>query len=691
MTLYMPQRITDYRTKGQVALIQSVSTKATERLVRLLESYDNRVSPDQTERLVSIVGRMAILASGQGNGGRFVFDMACGRGKTTSIRAFIGELFRQNVVDAPLIVASSRVEQLCDLKRDLIAEGVPEKEIGLYHSYDYDPSISKKVLSGEITRPDNLATEPASTRHPAHFRVVLLTHRRVKTGKGEDGSIPTNMRDIAGPYDGNPTISEAMFYAHEGVLMKRNLLIWDEGLISSKSRTVELSKLKGEFEVMTTSLTHDKGGNAATLEAMSVATEWIEECVRVIEHEQSRQRDKHLAPKGVDLPVLKAEHRNMLNKLFAGQWRDRSTIAPIHLTFPASLELVRMSAFRLRLVLTQTAQAILRYDIELPSVCDRIVVLDGSYQIRTLEKIDPELKDGYQADHRKPQASERYDRVTLHRAKMNAGRSGLKERVDSGQYAELLASFLKEKVGPDEGCLIFLYKDRDKKAGRFESTVRQQLQDLGIDLQEKIMTRDGERLRFPILTWGLETATNSYSYCKHVLLPGIYHLPEHVAASMLIAQKRDLLSPVTSPEVRDVIESEAFTAAHQAVMRVVRQWDGDQAHERHLWVFYPSDRIEKVLSGIMPGLKIEAWELPDADIPQYVKLAADIMSFMDTVGDQKISFKSMLNQFPDYSDRVKRDAMDIVKSDIVGWKVEGRSFVKTIVFGDETVTLPEAA
>jgi hypothetical protein len=37
-------------------------------------------------------------------------------------------------------ISASQVEALCQLKRDLIDNGVPEQEIGLVHSYKFDPA-----------------------------------------------------------------------------------------------------------------------------------------------------------------------------------------------------------------------------------------------------------------------------------------------------------------------------------------------------------------------------------------------------------------------------------------------------------------------------------------------------------------------------------------------------------------------
>lgn len=674
-----------YITSQNPQVMAKLADTATYRLTELLTEFGNVVSEGQRHRLATILGRMTMMATGHpATAGRYVFDMACGRGKTTSIRAFLGTVYRLNIVDLPVIIASSRVEQLCDLKRDLIKEGVPEEDIGLFHSFKHDRETAHKVLTGQITRPDNFATEPSAYRHPAYYKVVLLTHRRVKTGKGEEGSVPSHPVDLKAPFNGVPTISQAMTYLDGDRIIKRNLMVWDEGLIASKTRTVELGALEAEYEVMQTAYVADTGSFKNTTEAIETALQWIDDCVTVIKNEKERQKDKHLPPKAIDLPELPENKRRMLTLLFSGQWKDRSSVLPLTLTFGVCLDLLRMSSYRLRLVLSNSSQAILRYDIELPNVCDRIVVLDGSYQIRTLEKIDPDLKDGYAVASGTPTASERYDNVVLHRAHMSAGRSGLLEGVQNGTYAATLADFLRTKVAPDEGCLIFLFKDRNRGSGRFDSLVRDQLAEHGIDLTAKIQTSEGEKLKYPILTWGLETATNSYSYCTHVLLPGIYHLPDHVAASLFIAQKRDLLTNVKHSDIKDVIDSEVFTAAHQAVMRVVRTWDGDQAIARHLWVFYPTDKIEEALTSIMPGLKVEPWLVSTVKLPAYALLAQEIIEYLNGLQADKISTKSLLEQFPDTTRAVRSAALDIVKADIVGWKIEGRSFIKTIVFSDET-------
>jgi hypothetical protein len=684
--LLAPRYIRDLHSPTLPDLFADLTSGAADEAEAILQFYGNTVSPNQSLQLTTILGRMALLSSGHpANAGRYVFGMGCGRGKTTSIRTFITETYRLNIVDCPIIVAASKVSQLVELKRDLISDGVPEGDIGLYHSYRHDPVVAERVRRGEIPRPDNFADEPSSIRHPANFRVVLLTHSRVKSGKGELGEVPDKLGDIQVDLLGPPSISQAMYYRLNAqlneapILMKRNLLVWDEGLISSKARTVDLAQIRYELDLMETAYRHDERWHPTTLTAMSNAVTWVRACVAVLETELRSQKN-HNSPRPIELPQLdKGTHKPIL-KLFNGEWRDAYTRMVVSTSFNACSDLLRMSTYRLRLILTNGTNALLRFDVELPTICDRIVVLDGSFPIRTLERIDPDMKDGFKADGDRSSNFEDYSQVVLHRATMGAGRGSLSDKLQSGELASLIATHLKKLN--DESCLIFTYKDRSKKE-KFVSVLREQLErDHNIDLRATIETTQGPKLKYPILTWGNETATNSYSYCDNVLLAGVYHLPEREVAALVVSQQRDLLKSVKQSEIQAAIDGEVFTAAHQAVMRVVRTWDGDRAKAKNLWVMYPNSKIESALRVVMPGLSIKEWvvgpQKDKGDMALYELLAVEVMEYLYGLPDEvtKVSARKVMDQFGGYTKWVKKDALEMVRSDVLGWETQGRSFVR---------------
>ena len=65
--------------------------------------------------------------------GRFAFDLPTGCGKTQSLIAWC-QAVHEIKSGHSAVIATSKVEELCNIKRKLIAKGVPEECVGLVHS-----------------------------------------------------------------------------------------------------------------------------------------------------------------------------------------------------------------------------------------------------------------------------------------------------------------------------------------------------------------------------------------------------------------------------------------------------------------------------------------------------------------------------------------------------------------------------
>src|SRR5207247_191955 len=118
-------------------------------------------------------------------------------------------------------VASEKVEALCQLHRDLIAEGVPEEKIGLIHSYGFDAENAERIRRGEQVR-DNFASVPATKANKASETAALLASR------------PYLLMCHAKLLNQRTTETAKEFlnvYVDaSGAVGSRSALIWDEGL-----------------------------------------------------------------------------------------------------------------------------------------------------------------------------------------------------------------------------------------------------------------------------------------------------------------------------------------------------------------------------------------------------------------------------------------------------------------------------
>ena len=127
-------------------------------LILKLYLYGNRPSLAQYDALWKLCKAYSDMAIGRIRG-RFAFPLTCGAGKTLSVIAFCQALrllqlrgTRPDMDRVSVLVSASKVEALCQLKRDLLKAGVPEDWIGLYHSYQYHPD--KIGEDGYASEPD---------------------------------------------------------------------------------------------------------------------------------------------------------------------------------------------------------------------------------------------------------------------------------------------------------------------------------------------------------------------------------------------------------------------------------------------------------------------------------------------------------------------------------------------------------
>ncbi len=173
---------------------------AHSKLIRRLEDAGNELSPGHREATRLMLAGMAKQALGV-EPGRFAYGLPCGGGKTQGVAALI--LAAAEIEpELTFAVATSQVEALCQMKRQLVEAGMPEDGIGLWHSLKVD-----KERAGAGT---GYASEPATQEGRAP-RILLLSQEKVRR------------------------LRERM--------MRRSLLVWDESLIATEAQSLAVSSL----------------------------------------------------------------------------------------------------------------------------------------------------------------------------------------------------------------------------------------------------------------------------------------------------------------------------------------------------------------------------------------------------------------------------------------------------------------
>ena len=138
-----------------------LTTTAHAGLLQSLERFGNRLNDDHKAALLTLLDSMTAMAERRLTG-RWAFGLPTGTGKTRAIIEWTTAVHALNLPYS-LAVSASRIEALCTLKRDLIANGVPANKIGLLHT---DPKASEPATDDNDERP-----------------YMLITHQRIRSRK----------------------------------------------------------------------------------------------------------------------------------------------------------------------------------------------------------------------------------------------------------------------------------------------------------------------------------------------------------------------------------------------------------------------------------------------------------------------------------------------------------------------------
>ena len=555
-------------------------------LLQRLTSYGNQVSTDHETALKGLLWLAEALSTGNLTG-RYRFGLPCGMGKTTAVRAFIRTCHSANTPTAVIhpstglggfgssvVVACSKVEQLCALKRQLITEdGVPADRIGLMHSYLYDP---KRAAQGR----EGYASEPSE----GHDRPVLLvTHANLKAGE-----------------------LKPWMTARPGALV-----FYDESLIVAESMALPLlneTRNSLAFEVA--------GLQAAMLSSVELAplAAWAQDAFAALLAAVKGHHNSTVLT--VKVPEVNPEDAAKWQRIHLMQRQDAPNLSML-------LKLAETSQ-QLRVFSNDNGtQALLSYTVSVPDELSNVIVLDASDPVRELVHHDKRMQRAEDvvpllADFRDIPGAlssvKRNDRVSIYFAKEAGGRKVTTKQFREAQTTtpksiEKLVRLVKSK--PAEAFLIFTYKDRD--GVQYGSTILKALEKAGVDLREQLP--DGN-FRICVCTWGQETASNEYRHCQNVVLLGVIFQPEESIAGTFLGQVDNLKAPEMHSVVRRLQYAECvhsiYQAANRGSMRIVDVIDGKaQAQPCSLYVIHNDATLRDKLSVVMPGATWTPWREAD--------------------------------------------------------------------------------
>jgi hypothetical protein len=603
-------------------------------LMLKLYQYGNRPSLAQHDALWKLCKAYADMANGRIRG-RFAFPLTCGAGKTLSVIAFCQALrflqlrgTRPDMDRVSVLVSASKVEALCQLKRELLKAEVPEDWIGLYHSYDYHPD---KI--GE----DGYASEP-DTGDYQNKRMLLCTHNRIR-GKTE----------------------ETEYYSYKG--QKRTLIIHDESLIKSDSWAIRIEDIRS-------GIGHYKpkiGSNEIRQKAIA----YLDKAREVFEAEIKKQEDENRPDIVIRLPELSGEQIQKYKSSFFGIYEHKRDLQ----------NLLAVSQDDIRVLRTQQGGGFVTFRPALSPNLDNIIVLDASHTLRDVLKYDKDLRDALGEELFKVS----YRNLTIHHMKHYSGRTSIEAAFRSSErQLSLEITEVIRNIPEDEGILIFVFKKQNKDSLNIEKILREDLEDFGINTQAKIKVREDdtevEKDRVNFLTWGNETSLNSYSFCRNVICVGILHRAHLEIGSLITGQAENLALDISRQDIQDAVKGECCHVLYQALCRgSIRKIIGEQTEPMNAWVIDKINDIRERLDRVLPEAVWKEWK------PKYLEimgkaetLAEEIREYLDQNEVMQASITKLKKSMNlnDVAPRTLTRAVDILCRGNNEWIRAKRSIVR---------------
>lgn len=594
---------------------EALTLPAYSRLERNLINYGNTLSANHREALMCILGRFTMLAAGTSSG-RFAYDLPCGGGKTQAVVAWCAELYHRKQPYS-VMVCQTQVDHLCELKDQLIANGVPADAIGLVHTKGRD------------------AKWPA-TGDNEEKQILLVTHQKVRHG--------ADIREV-NRYYGKP----------------RDLVIWDESLIASDHMSVGQMQVDQALGWLSKRVEY---GMAS--EALQTAVSYLDKAWGQIAAEFDRQRKTGSKAETLHLPELtQAELTRMVEAL--------PTAEPVS----AAKTLLTISQFPLRAVTSnQGSGGLIHYQIVVPPELKNVAVLDASWPIRTLQQLDKSLS----GDPRFKGSIKSYGDLSINHMIHSSGRAAMTEEFTlprgNRKVSKEIIHVVKD-IPQEEGVLFFTFKKRGSLDIR-EKLVSD-LKAAGVDVDAKL-PNGKDRFAFLTWGQETSTSDYQYCtnviFCG-VLHRSDVDLAGAIAGQKDDLTTDLQMGEITNVQRSEIVHS-LYQAINRAACRNTK--DG-LALLTNVWVIHHDAKIRKPLETLMPDLKWKTWEGnylvgKTRKIETAGRQVADYLDGLDPF-TEKVSFRRINDDLNlDVHKSVYHSVREVALTFAPEWKAKGRSMVR---------------
>jgi len=627
---------------------QGLIVLAHSRTIDLLESYGNKLNNEHDKAIYKII--TGFVDAIEGENLKLAFPLFCGGGKSTCIRGLLIAI-TQLKLNYSVVVSASQIKALCDLKLDLIDDGIPESMIGLIHSKQYDP----KRINEDGSIKDGYAHLPSNEDEEIINRpFVLVSHCKIK----------------------HPKTCVESYNSYQG--RKRDLIIWDESLLSGEATNLSTLFIINSIDNTINGFDHKAKGKSIEPKFTQLIKFLCQIKSILIEAKNNHTDIKLNLPA---LPLKLYEINNQLDFLLVGN--DDSDLKELFKCIDNVGEIRYIE---------EEQGSVIHFRQTLPDELKSIVVLDASHSLRELTKSDESIET---AEIECPKS---YENLTFMFFKSRAGRGALEEEFFEKDDSKLVAEITEIinailTTSPNEPILIWNYKDNKK--GSMAKKVKKRLIELDSSINIDAINEKGEKI-LNFCTYGNELGLNVFSHCKHSIFCGLLYLPRAYLAGMLKGLSKNMNKNVFEDNLLgNTVLSEQAHILYQATSRGSSRFTEDGKCKDHcVYFFHPKPlAIKRMLANVFPMAKWKRYEAIHINNKNgiYYEIANKINEQLNSLTESdflslnprtkalnEISTQTIRKTyFPDLERHQWSNSIRVFKEEFPwDWEIKGQSFFK---------------
>jgi hypothetical protein len=609
-----------------------LSDSAYGALINNLRRYGNEPSSQHQAALRQIIELFTSLATGSAQG-RVGIPLPVGGGKSQAAACWSWAIWRLQL-PLSVAIACNRVDQLAEMREELLKLGVDPAAIGVLHSKHDHPL--------------------ANTEANEQRQIMLVTHARLQGGL-------RRLPEYAN-YQGTP----------------RSLVIYDESLITADHWSIGFGDLVGLVGDMAARAEFLGDSTPESVQALNYLAD-LRNRIRVEFEAQRAAAD----PQPVQFPD--APEGFALADLVRALPADKQD------EFEAVIE---HAGGRARALTAQGNDGFVWYQVTVPDELLSIAVLDASLPIRLL----PKLNDRVQVLKEFPRDLVTYENVELRRMDAKSGRAEINTIFDTPArlhaYAAEVANVLTNKLPQTEAVNVWTFKAKGRRD--YVRQLQGALARQGVDVRATVEVNGEHKPRINFLTYGMETGTNQYAYAPNSIFVGILHREVLDLAGANVAAHRNLLVPNSKlRQINELRSSEVAHTIYQAAARsAIRYTQCGKAAPGTIWLPIRTPGVLELLEQVcFPGIVTKPWLPRSADwrhgesrAAQLARLIRDALEALPADIDE-ISVRALMPRIAvEYSEDVLREAHNLLVQDLPeGWEKISRSWRRTTA--NETIII----